>query len=31
MNDLQHTIEEAFESRADITPRNVDTMVKEAV
>jgi len=31
MNDLQSTIDEAFERRADITPRNVDTHVKEAV
>ncbi len=30
MNDLQATIEEAFERRADITPRSVDTHVKEA-
>ncbi len=31
MSDIQATIEEAFERRADITPRNVDTHVKEAV
>jgi len=31
MSDIQGTIEEAFERRADITPRNVDTHVKEAV
>ncbi len=31
MDDLQNIIEEAFERRADITPRNVDTHVKEAV
>ncbi len=31
MSDLQHTIEEAFERRADITPRNVETHVREAV
>ncbi len=31
MNDLQSTIEQAYERRADITPRNVDTLVKEAV
>ncbi len=30
-NDLQTIIENAFESRADITPRSVDTIVKEAV
>ena len=30
-NDLQAIIENAFESRADITPRSVDTIVKEAV
>jgi len=31
MSDLQSIIEQAFEKRADITPRNVDTQVKEAV
>ncbi|MCW8934539.1 MAG: 2,3,4,5-tetrahydropyridine-2,6-dicarboxylate N-succinyltransferase [Gammaproteobacteria bacterium] len=31
MSDLQSTIEEAFERRADITPRNVETHVREAV
>ena len=31
MSDLQKTIEEAFERRADITPRNVETHVREAV
>jgi 2,3,4,5-tetrahydropyridine-2-carboxylate N-succinyltransferase len=31
MSDLQQIIEEAFERRADITPRNVETHVKEAV
>ena len=31
MNDIKATIEEAFERRADITPRSVDTYVKEAV
>jgi len=31
MNDIQKIIEEAFERRADITPRNVDTMVRDAV
>ncbi len=31
MSDLQSIIEQAFEKRADITPRNVDTRVKEAV
>ncbi len=31
MNDIKATIEEAFEQRADITPRAVDTHVKEAV
>jgi len=31
MSDLQNTIEEAFERRADITPRNVETHVREAV
>ena len=30
MSDMQSTIEEAFERRADITPRNVETHVKEA-
>ena len=31
MNDMQKIIEAAFERRAEITPRNVDTQVKEAV
>jgi 2,3,4,5-tetrahydropyridine-2-carboxylate N-succinyltransferase len=31
MSDLQQVIEEAFERRAEITPRNVETHVKEAV
>jgi 2,3,4,5-tetrahydropyridine-2-carboxylate N-succinyltransferase len=31
MNDLKNVIEQAFENRAQITPRNVDTHVKEAV
>ena len=31
MSDLQTIIEEAFEHRADISPRSVDTHVKEAV
>ena len=31
MNDLKSVIEQAFEHRAEITPRNVDTHVKEAV
>jgi len=31
MNDLQRIIDEAFERRADITPRSVETHVKEAV
>ncbi|MCW9088817.1 MAG: 2,3,4,5-tetrahydropyridine-2,6-dicarboxylate N-succinyltransferase, partial [Gammaproteobacteria bacterium] len=31
MSDIQKIIEEAFERRAEITPRNVDTHVKEAV
>jgi 2,3,4,5-tetrahydropyridine-2-carboxylate N-succinyltransferase len=31
MSDIQNIIEEAFERRADITPRNVDTHVKDAV
>ena len=31
MSNLQNIIEEAFERRADINPRNVDTHVKEAV
>jgi len=30
MNDIQATIEEAFERRADITPRSVEAHVKEA-
>ncbi len=31
MNDLQQTIEAAFERRAEITPRNAEPVVKEAV
>jgi len=31
MSDLKGIIEEAFERRADITPRNVDTQTKDAV
>jgi len=31
MSDLKNIIEDAFEHRADITPRSVDTHVKEAV
>jgi len=31
MTDLQKTIEQAFEIRTEISPRNVDTHVKEAV
>jgi 2,3,4,5-tetrahydropyridine-2,6-dicarboxylate N-succinyltransferase len=31
MEDLKNIIEEAFERRADITPRNVETRVSEAV
>lgn len=31
MSDLQNIIETAFENRAEITPRNADTLVKEAV
>ena len=31
MDDLQKIIDEAFERRADITPRTVETHVKEAV
>jgi len=31
MNDIQSVIEQAFEKRADITPRSVETHVKEAV
>ena len=31
MNELQKIIEDAFEKRAEITPRNVDTHIKEAV
>ena len=31
MQELQSIIEEAFERRADITPRNVETRVKDAV
>ncbi len=31
MSDIQQIIEEAFERRADITPHNVETLVKDAV
>ena len=31
MSDIHNIIEEAFEKRADITPRNVDTLVRDAV
>jgi 2,3,4,5-tetrahydropyridine-2,6-dicarboxylate N-succinyltransferase len=31
MQDLQKTIEDAFERRADITPRNADAKLKDAV
>jgi 2,3,4,5-tetrahydropyridine-2-carboxylate N-succinyltransferase len=31
MSDIQSIIVEAFENRAEITPRNVDTVVKDAV
>jgi 2,3,4,5-tetrahydropyridine-2-carboxylate N-succinyltransferase len=31
MSDIQATIEEAFERRADITPRSVETHAKEAI
>lgn len=31
MSDVAQIIEEAFEKRAEITPRNVDTLVKDAV
>ena len=31
MEDLKNTIEEAFERRADITPRNVETHISDAV
>src|SRR3989344_1391106 len=31
MSDIQSTISEAFERRGTITPRNVDTHVKDAV
>ncbi len=31
MSDMQNIIEDAFEKRADITPRNVDTLVRDAV
>lgn len=31
MTNLQNTIENAFEKRAEITPRNADTLTKEAV
>ena len=31
MSDIQQIIEQAFENRAEITPRNVETHIKEAV
>jgi 2,3,4,5-tetrahydropyridine-2,6-dicarboxylate N-succinyltransferase len=31
MSDIQNIIEEAFEKRAEITPRTVDTLVRDAV
>jgi len=31
MQDLQNIIEDAFERRADITPRNADAKLKDAV
>ncbi|MEJ1365659.1 MAG: 2,3,4,5-tetrahydropyridine-2,6-dicarboxylate N-succinyltransferase, partial [Candidatus Sedimenticola sp. (ex Thyasira tokunagai)] len=31
MSDIQAIIEEAYEQRAEITPRSVDTVVKDAV
>lgn len=31
MQQLQNVIETAFERRADITPANVDTVIREAV
>jgi 2,3,4,5-tetrahydropyridine-2-carboxylate N-succinyltransferase len=31
MSDIQNIIEEAFENRAEITPRNVDTVVRDAI
>ena len=31
MSEIQSIINDAFERRADITPRNVDTVVKDAV
>jgi 2,3,4,5-tetrahydropyridine-2-carboxylate N-succinyltransferase len=31
MSDIQQIIEDAFERRADITPRNIETLVKDAV
>ncbi|HCI14062.1 MAG TPA: 2,3,4,5-tetrahydropyridine-2,6-dicarboxylate N-succinyltransferase, partial [Gallionellaceae bacterium] len=31
MQDLQNIIEQAFERRAEITPRNADAQLKEAV
>lgn len=31
MSDMQNIIEQAFDNRADITPRNVDTLVRDAV
>ena len=31
MEDLKNVIEEAFERRADITPRNVETHISDAV
>lgn len=31
MSEIQNAIEQAFDNRADITPRNVDTLVRDAV
>ncbi|MGD8265107.1 MAG: 2,3,4,5-tetrahydropyridine-2,6-dicarboxylate N-succinyltransferase, partial [Chromatiales bacterium] len=31
MSDIESIIVDAFERRAEITPRNVDTLVKDAV
>lgn len=31
MSEMQNIIEKAFDNRADITPRNVDTLVRDAV
>ncbi|HHH13973.1 MAG TPA: 2,3,4,5-tetrahydropyridine-2,6-dicarboxylate N-succinyltransferase, partial [Thiolapillus brandeum] len=31
MSNIQNIIEEAFEKRAEITPRTVDTLVRDAV